>query len=46
MAPTVTYSVWLPAPQGGSVSLSGLTAKRFRAPWGGPAAKHSCNSKG
>ncbi len=26
-------------PQGGRVSLPGLTAKRLRTPWGGPAAK-------
>ena len=32
MAPTVVHCVWLPAPRGGRVS-----------PWGGLAAKHSCN---
>ncbi len=41
MAPTVAHCVSLPGLQGGRVSLPGLTAKRFRTPWGGPAAKPS-----
>ena len=40
MAPTLTHFVSFAAPRGGRISLAGLTAKRFRAPWGGPAAKH------